>query len=288
MTARAAVILAAGQGTRMKSPTPKVLHTVGARTLVDHAIDTAEALGCERIIVVCGTHSPAVGARVAARLGPAAVAIQDPPQGTGHAVRCAEAALADFDGDVVVTYADGPLLTAPYVARLFDLRAKGCDIAVLGFDAANPAGYGRLILTPSGELLRIVEEKDADDTVRQVKHCNSGVLAADRVAVDGRAHEAGDVDRGEHVGREDPAAGGGEREVLGRQAGRAPAQERERVGELGAGDEAAHAGIMAHGSGVEGRFGGGAGDRCGGTGTRRRRQVGEGGARSEVARGTGA
>lgn len=180
MTARAAVILAAGQGTRMKSPTPKVLHTVGGRALVDHAIDAAEALGCERIIVVCGTHSPAVGQRVAARLGEGAVVIQDPPQGTGHAVRCAEAALADFDGDVVVTYADGPLLTAPYVAKLFDLRAKGTDIAVLGFDAANPTGYGRLILTPSGELLRIVEEKDADDTVKQVRHCNSGVLAADR------------------------------------------------------------------------------------------------------------
>src|SRR3954468_2150138 len=112
MTARAAVILAAGQGTRMRSPTPKVLHLLGGRTLLDHAIDAAEALGCERIVVVVGTHSPAVGERVRARLGEDAVAVQDPPLGTGHAVLVARQALAGFDGDVVVSYADCPLLDA--------------------------------------------------------------------------------------------------------------------------------------------------------------------------------
>ena len=69
MTARAAVILAAGQGTRMKSPTPKVLHKVGGRTLIDHAIDAAQAAGCERVVVVVGAHSPQVAAHVSARLG---------------------------------------------------------------------------------------------------------------------------------------------------------------------------------------------------------------------------
>ena len=180
MTARAAVILAAGQGTRMRSPTPKVLHLLGGRTLLDHAIDAAQALGCERIIVVVGTHSPAVGQHVEERLGKAAVAIQDPPLGTGHAVLAARDALADFDGDVVVTYADCPLLTAPSVAPLFDLRAKGTDVAVLGFTAHDPAEYGRLIINPRGELLRIVEAKEADANVRALKQCNSGVLAADR------------------------------------------------------------------------------------------------------------
>ncbi|WP_421737273.1 bifunctional UDP-N-acetylglucosamine diphosphorylase/glucosamine-1-phosphate N-acetyltransferase GlmU [Caulobacter sp.] len=180
---RAAVILAAGQGTRMKSPTPKVLHKIASRTLLDHAIDAAEALGCARIIVVVGAHSPGVGVHARARLGEASVVIQDPPRGTGHAVLAAREALADFDGDVVVTFADCPLLTAPVIAPLFDLRAAGADVAVLGFEAADPGAYGRLILAPGHVLLRIVEAKDADDGVKQVKHCNSGVLAADRATL---------------------------------------------------------------------------------------------------------
>jgi bifunctional UDP-N-acetylglucosamine pyrophosphorylase/glucosamine-1-phosphate N-acetyltransferase len=176
---RAAVILAAGQGTRMKSPIPKVLHRMGGRVLLDHAIDAAQALGCERIVVVAGAHSPGVAAHAAKRLGADAVAIQDPPLGTGHAVLAAREALAGFEGDVVVTYADCPLLSAEAIAPLFALRAKGADVAVLGFEARDPGAYGRLIINPHGELLRIVEAKDADDTVRQLKHCNSGVLAAD-------------------------------------------------------------------------------------------------------------
>ena len=93
-TPRAAIILAAGQGTRMKSPLPKVLHPVGGRAMLDHAIDAAEALGCERIVVVVGNHSPEVRDHVVKRLGEAAIAVQDPPIGTGHAVRAAEAAMA--------------------------------------------------------------------------------------------------------------------------------------------------------------------------------------------------
>ena len=180
---RAAVILAAGQGTRMKSPTPKVLHRLAGRTLLDHAIDAAEGLGCERIIVVVGAHSPQVGESARKRLGPDATVIQDPPLGTGHAVLAAKDALADFDGDVVVTYADCPLTTAPVIAPLFDLITHGAHVAVLGFEAQNPTGYGRIILAPGHVLLRIVEEKEADLVTKQVKHCNSGVLAADRAVL---------------------------------------------------------------------------------------------------------
>jgi len=179
MAARAAVILAAGQGTRMRSPVPKVLHAVGGRTMLDRAIDTAERLGCERIVVVVGAHSPAVGEHVARRLGAAGVAVQDPPLGTGHAVLAAKDALEGFGGDVVVTFADCPLLGPAEVEPLFGLRASGAELAVLGFEAREPGAYGRLISAPNGELLRIVEAAEADETVRRVRHCNSGVLAAD-------------------------------------------------------------------------------------------------------------
>lgn len=196
---RAAVILAAGQGTRMKSPTPKVLHRLAGRTLLDHAIDAAQGLGCERIIVVVGAHSPQVGEAARKRLGPNATVIQDPPLGTGHAVLAAKDALADFDGDVVVTYADCPLTTAGVIAPLFDLITGGAHVAVLGFDAENPTGYGRLILAPGHVLLRIVEEKEADLTIKQVKHCNSGVLAADRaILFDLLANVRNDNAKGEY------------------------------------------------------------------------------------------
>jgi bifunctional UDP-N-acetylglucosamine pyrophosphorylase/glucosamine-1-phosphate N-acetyltransferase len=177
MTARAAVILAAGKGERMKSPTPKVLHKVAGRTLLDHAIDSAQALGCETIVVVVGAQMPAVRAHVEQRLGPAAVAVQDPPLGTGHAVLAAKAALAGFAGDVVVTYADG-MLSAAAMAPLFDLRQAGADLAVLGFEAAEPGAYGRLILGGGGVLLRIVEAKEARPDELAIKACNSGILAA--------------------------------------------------------------------------------------------------------------
>jgi bifunctional UDP-N-acetylglucosamine pyrophosphorylase/glucosamine-1-phosphate N-acetyltransferase len=178
MSERAAVILAAGQGTRMRSPVPKVLHRVGGRTLLDRAIDVAEALGCRRIVVVAGVHAPAVADAARARLGVEGVAIQDPPLGTAHAVLAAEARLADFTGDVVVTTADAPLLAAEDVAPLFVARARGADLAVLGFEAADPSAYGRLIQAPSGELERIVEAKDATPSERSIRLCNAGVLAA--------------------------------------------------------------------------------------------------------------
>lgn len=179
MTRRAAVILAAGQGTRMKSPTPKVLHKVAGRAMLDLAIDAAEQLGCDRIVVVVGTHSPEVGEHVRKRLGDGAIAVQDPPLGTGHAVLAARDALAGFSGDVVVTYADCPLLTAAAIEPLFDLHDTGADVAVLGFEAADPGAYGRLITSIDGELHRIVEAKDATEHELKVRACNSGVMAAD-------------------------------------------------------------------------------------------------------------
>ena len=174
-TPRAAIILAAGQGTRMKSPLPKVLHPVGGRAMLDHAIDAAEALGCERIVVVVGDHSPEVRAHVVQRLGEGAIAVQNPPIGTGHAVRAAEAALAGFTGQVVITYGDVPLLKATDIEPVFG-SADG--ITVVGFEARDPTGYGRLLIDADGGLEAIVEHKEASPDQLKVTVCNSGVMAA--------------------------------------------------------------------------------------------------------------
>ena len=180
MSRRACVILAAGQGTRMKSPLPKVLHPVGGRAMLDRAIDTAEALGCETIVVVVGAHSPEVGAHVEKRLGAGSTAVQDPPLGTGHAVLAAKDALAVFDGDVLITYADVPLLDARAIEPLFELRGEDADLGVLGFEAKEPGAYGRLMLNAGRDLLAIVEAKEASAAELQVRPSNTGVMVAPR------------------------------------------------------------------------------------------------------------
>ncbi len=163
----------------MKSDLPKVLHPVGGRAMLDWAIAAARAVGAARVVVVAGAHSPAVGAHVEKALGTGAIAIQDPPLGTAHAVRAAEAALAGFEGDIVILYGDAPFIPPERIEAMFALRAARGGIAVLGFEARDSAGYGRLIVDGDGALERIVEHKDANEAERAVTLCNSGVLCAD-------------------------------------------------------------------------------------------------------------
>lgn len=180
MTARAAVILAAGQGTRMKSPIPKVLHKVGGRTLLERVLDTVEATGCERIVVVVGAQGQAVRDVVEARLGKAAVAVQDPPLGTGHAVLAAREALDGFEGDVLVTNADCPLLTPADLEPLFAMRRDGVALALLGFEPHDALLYGRLIRGADGHVIRIAEPKDATPEELAVRACYAGMLCAEK------------------------------------------------------------------------------------------------------------
>ncbi len=175
-TRRAAVILAAGQGTRMKSPLPKVLHRIGGRTMLDRAIDAAYEVGCERVIVVVGNHSPEVRATATKRVGEVNIVTQDPPMGTAHAVIVAREALAGFDGKVIITYADSPLMAAKVLEPVFALEA---DMAVLGFEAVDPAAYGRLMLD-GDKLNAIVEMRECTPEQLRIKACNSGVIACDR------------------------------------------------------------------------------------------------------------
>ncbi len=177
MPERAAIILAAGQGTRMKSALPKVLHPVAGRSMVDWSIDLARRVGCQRIVTVISPNANVLREHVAAAFGDNASAVQDPPLGTGHAVQAAESALSGFAGDVIVLYGDTPLIPASAVEALFDELEAGAGVGVLGFEADEPGAYGRLVTSGAGELEAIVEAKDASADELRIRLCNSGVMA---------------------------------------------------------------------------------------------------------------
>lgn len=174
---RAAVILAAGKGTRMKSALPKVMHAVGGRPMVDWSLALARAAGCTRIVVVVHPSQDVLIAHLKASHPDAAIAFQDPPMGTGHAVRCAEAALEGFEGELAVLYGDSPLVPASVIEALFGQVAAGAKLGVLGFEAAEPGLYGRLITNAAGDLEAIVEAREATPEQLKVRICNSGVMA---------------------------------------------------------------------------------------------------------------
>ena len=176
--ARAAIILAAGQGTRMKSSLSKVLHKVAGRAMLDWVIALARDLNCEKIVVVTGAHNQDATKKVISQLGEGAHALQDPPMGTGHAVNCAKDAMGDFDGNVIVLYADTPLITKETAVKAFEAVENGASVSVLGFEAKTPGAYGRLIENKDGDLLEIVEAKEATADQLAINLCNSGVMAA--------------------------------------------------------------------------------------------------------------
>ncbi|MGB1214319.1 MAG: bifunctional UDP-N-acetylglucosamine diphosphorylase/glucosamine-1-phosphate N-acetyltransferase GlmU [Pikeienuella sp.] len=174
----AAIILAAGDGTRMKSSRAKPLHEVAGRSLLGHALKATEVLGAASTVVVTAPGASAVAAEVARACPDAMIAEQAERLGTGHAVRMAEPALADFDGDAVVLFADTPFISPETLGAMRDALAQGAAVVALGFEAADPTGYGRMIAEGT-RLDRIVEHKDASDAERTVTLCNSGVIAAD-------------------------------------------------------------------------------------------------------------
>ena len=173
----ALVILAAGQGTRMNSDLAKVLHPLGAAPLVAHAIAAGASLDPARIVVVTGHQAQSVETAVAAH-APEAICIRQAEQlGTGHAVLQAAEALQGFSGDVIVLYGDTPFIRPETLLAMRAARAKH-DIVMLGFEAANPGRYGRLIMDGT-RLSRIVEAKDATPAELEITLCNSGLLSAD-------------------------------------------------------------------------------------------------------------
>ena len=175
----AVVILAAGQGTRMRSALPKVLHPIGGAPMLHHAMRAALSLAPERLAVVVGHGGEAVAAAARALVPDVRICEQGEQLGTGHAVGCAEAALQGFAGDVFVLYGDTPFVSAETLGAMRAARAGGADLVALGFEAADPSGYGRMVTGPRDELLRIVEHRDAGPDEREIRICNSGILALD-------------------------------------------------------------------------------------------------------------
>jgi bifunctional UDP-N-acetylglucosamine pyrophosphorylase/glucosamine-1-phosphate N-acetyltransferase len=170
------VVLAAGEGTRMKSALPKVLHKIAGRSMLGHVLALARELAPQSLAVVIGPGMEDVRAEALREAPTAQVFVQAERKGTADAVLTAREALAQHKGDVLVLYADTPLLTTDALRRVMGSLDQGAGIAVLGFEAADPTGYGRLLTDPGAWLMAIREERDASESERRIRLCNSGVM----------------------------------------------------------------------------------------------------------------
>ena len=175
MTEITAIVLAAGKGTRMKSSTPKVLHEIAHVAMLGHVLDAADRLGTHGIVLVVAPGMADVENYARTRLENIDVVVQMQPLGTADAVKAALPAISG-DGVVLIMFGDTPLLRAETLSALVQ-RATQADVVVLGFEAADPSGYGRLVLDWENRLTRIVEHKDASEADRAITLCNGGAMA---------------------------------------------------------------------------------------------------------------
>jgi bifunctional UDP-N-acetylglucosamine pyrophosphorylase/glucosamine-1-phosphate N-acetyltransferase len=173
----AVVILAAGQGTRMRSDTHKVLHPIASRPLLLHLLDCVDALGADKKVVVVGKGREQVEEAIAGR--DVAIAVQTEQKGTGHAVQQAAGALSGYDGPVIILYGDTPFVRADTLRRMIDRLDGdgGPGVVVLASSPADPLKYGRIILGQGDRIAKMVEYKDATEEERAVRLCNSGMMA---------------------------------------------------------------------------------------------------------------
>ncbi|WP_232314736.1 bifunctional UDP-N-acetylglucosamine diphosphorylase/glucosamine-1-phosphate N-acetyltransferase GlmU [Sphingopyxis sp. QXT-31] len=172
----AAVILAAGKGTRMKSDTHKVLHPIAGRPMLLHLMASVDALDPAKKVVIVGDKAEQIEAALA---GSADLAVQEPQLGTGHAVQQAEDALAGFDGDVLILYGDVPFVSDATMRKMIDRLHADDDpaVVVLTFFTGYPHHYGRVIGGEGDQIAKMVEYKDATNAERACQNCNSGLMA---------------------------------------------------------------------------------------------------------------
>jgi len=180
-----AIVLAAGEGTRMRSARPKVLHEVGGRSLLAHVLGAVRAAGSSSTAVVIGPDVEAVAIEAKRVLPDAGIFVQSERRGTAHAMLAAGPAIARGFDDILVIYGDTPLIRPETLSRMRAALAKGAALAVLGFRPQDPAGYGRLVLD-GGDLVAIREEVEASAAERAITLCNGGLMAfagADALAI---------------------------------------------------------------------------------------------------------
>ncbi|MFM1796019.1 MAG: hypothetical protein RLZZ340_696, partial [Actinomycetota bacterium] len=177
----AVVVLAAGEGTRMRSRKPKVMHEIAGLPLLGHALVTATQLGASHVVPVIRHQKDLIAEYITAFFPSAIIAEQDDVPGTGRAVECALAALpADFEGAVVVTSGDVPLLDVATLENLIDAHLEtGAAATLLTAILDDPAGYGRIIRNTAGAFLEIIEDRDATEAQREVNEVNAGVYVFD-------------------------------------------------------------------------------------------------------------
>ncbi len=178
MTPLSAIILAAGQGTRMKSDTHKVLHPIASKPMLHHLLDSVMAAGAEKSVLVVGAKREQV--EDAAKDYPIAIAVQSEQLGTGHAVLQAREALSDFNGDILAAFGDVPMVQSSTISAMREKLHTDANIAcvVLGFRPDDAKAYGRIIADDDGSISKMVEFKDANDAERAVDLCNSGLILA--------------------------------------------------------------------------------------------------------------
>ena len=174
-----AVVLAAGEGTRMKSALPKVLHRVAGRSMLAHVLASVADAGIADVAVVVGPGRDDVRAEAERAWPKSRIFVQEERRGTAHAVLAAREALADGHDDLLILFADTPLVKPETMQALRRALAEGAAVAVLGFRPASPFGYGRLVQDSSGALLAIREEKEATPAERAIELCNAGLMALD-------------------------------------------------------------------------------------------------------------
>jgi len=179
----AAIILAAGKGTRMKSRKAKVLHKVGGKPMVVYPTELAREFGADPVVVVVGHQAEQVKEAVTQGLSKDGVkyAVQKEQRGTGHAVMAARRALKNFNGDVLIISGDVPLMTKPLLAGFYKrhLQAKAL-VSVLTTRVEDPTGYGRCVVDSMGRLSRIVEEQDSSMKEKAIKEVNTGIYLIDK------------------------------------------------------------------------------------------------------------
>ncbi|TMI99196.1 MAG: bifunctional UDP-N-acetylglucosamine diphosphorylase/glucosamine-1-phosphate N-acetyltransferase GlmU [Alphaproteobacteria bacterium] len=171
-----AIVLAAGEGTRMRSALPKVLHPIAGRSMLAHVLAAVRGAGTEAVAVVVGPNSDPVAEEARRTIPKAQVFTQTERQGTAHAVLAARAEIAKSAADVLVVFGDTPLISADTLKRLRGAIDHHASVAVLGFRAADPSGYGRLVMN-GHRLVAIREEREASDLERKIDLCNGGLMA---------------------------------------------------------------------------------------------------------------